>query len=235
MSYCVNCGVELDDSAKKCALCDTPVLNPNKKQEEKETVAPFAQEQYIPMDVKKKFVAGVISLIIAISNVVCILTNVLLFKKGFWSFYILWSSLLLWVIFIFPVFMKKTRKFLMWAFDSVSVGLYVAFWLYMSSAMKLFYTCALPILLFASFLVLIYMLWVTRKKRNSILKVVFICIDIALCALASGSILYLSLALEWALAVGVIIFLCIVAVIVFLSFCYRSKTVRDWLSKKLFV
>ena len=29
MSYCVNCGVELDNSAKKCALCATPVVNPN--------------------------------------------------------------------------------------------------------------------------------------------------------------------------------------------------------------
>ena len=28
MSYCVNCGVELDASAKECPLCNTPVLNP---------------------------------------------------------------------------------------------------------------------------------------------------------------------------------------------------------------
>ena len=30
MSYCVNCGVELDDTAQACPLCHTPVLNPNK-------------------------------------------------------------------------------------------------------------------------------------------------------------------------------------------------------------
>lgn len=28
MSYCVNCGVELDASAKICPLCNTPVINP---------------------------------------------------------------------------------------------------------------------------------------------------------------------------------------------------------------
>ena len=38
MSYCVNCGVELDATAKKCALCDTPVYNPAQKQE---TLPPF--------------------------------------------------------------------------------------------------------------------------------------------------------------------------------------------------
>lgn len=28
MSYCVNCGVELDASASECPLCNTPVINP---------------------------------------------------------------------------------------------------------------------------------------------------------------------------------------------------------------
>ena len=29
MSYCVNCGVELDSSAEKCVLCNTVVINPD--------------------------------------------------------------------------------------------------------------------------------------------------------------------------------------------------------------
>ena len=28
MSYCVNCGVELDQTAQVCPLCHTPVINP---------------------------------------------------------------------------------------------------------------------------------------------------------------------------------------------------------------
>ena len=30
MSYCVNCGVELDATARACPLCHTPVQNPNR-------------------------------------------------------------------------------------------------------------------------------------------------------------------------------------------------------------
>ena len=30
MSYCVNCGVKLKNSEKKCPLCNTKVINPNK-------------------------------------------------------------------------------------------------------------------------------------------------------------------------------------------------------------
>ena len=41
MSYCVNCGVELDKSAEKCVLCGTAVLNPNEVGKEKETAYPF--------------------------------------------------------------------------------------------------------------------------------------------------------------------------------------------------
>ena len=29
MSYCVNCGVELNPAARECPLCRTPVLNPS--------------------------------------------------------------------------------------------------------------------------------------------------------------------------------------------------------------
>ena len=31
MSYCVNCGVELDASSRECPLCNTPVINPRER------------------------------------------------------------------------------------------------------------------------------------------------------------------------------------------------------------
>lgn len=51
MSYCVNCGVELDATAKKCALCDTPAYNPLQK-EEKDAPTPFSQTPVIPTNIK---------------------------------------------------------------------------------------------------------------------------------------------------------------------------------------
>lgn len=30
MSYCVNCGVELDKTCSVCPLCNTKVINPNR-------------------------------------------------------------------------------------------------------------------------------------------------------------------------------------------------------------
>ena len=40
MSYCVNCGVELDPSAGICPLCHTPVVNPGRPVDE-EAPPPF--------------------------------------------------------------------------------------------------------------------------------------------------------------------------------------------------
>ena len=53
MSYCVNCGVELDASAKKCPLCDTPVYNPKAPEPEKQP-SPFPLEKGQVEVVKKK-------------------------------------------------------------------------------------------------------------------------------------------------------------------------------------
>lgn len=52
MSYCVNCGVELDASAKKCPLCDTPVYNP--KDRNRRSTIPFPKEKGQVEVVKRK-------------------------------------------------------------------------------------------------------------------------------------------------------------------------------------
>ena len=50
MSYCVNCGVELDDSAKKCALCGAPVLNPYLDEPEEALPPPYPDRLALPED-----------------------------------------------------------------------------------------------------------------------------------------------------------------------------------------
>ena len=60
MSYCVNCGVELDRSAKACPLCNTPVINPNELQR-KEQKTPFPQEKGQVETVNKKDMGILIS------------------------------------------------------------------------------------------------------------------------------------------------------------------------------
>ncbi len=54
MSYCVNCGVELDKSAKKCALCQAPVINPM-DYDSSSASAPYPDKVVLPLDVRFLF------------------------------------------------------------------------------------------------------------------------------------------------------------------------------------
>ena len=235
MSYCVNCGVELDDSAKKCALCSTPVINPSKTDTEEETVsAPFSQDVYIPKTVKARFVAGLISLIMLVPNMACFLVNLLLVPGSFWSLHIMSTSLLLWVMFVLPLFKKDHKTYFMWAFDTVAVGAYTFLMMNTLGIVKWYPTCALPIILLISAMVLFYIIWVRKKKRSGILKALAICAEVALTFLFGGILLSVVASVKYAFEIGLIVFVCIVAVVGFLAYCYKSESMRNWLSKKLF-
>ena len=234
MSYCVNCGVELDASAKKCVLCDTVVVNPAKGESKTEAAAPFSDEVYMPKTVKARFFAGLVSLIMLVPNMACLLVNALILKDGFWSAHILSLSLLVWVIFVLPLFKKDRKTYFMWAFDSVAVGAYTFFLMNKLNLHQWYLICALPIIVLISVMVLFYIIWVRRKKRSGILKALAICTEVALTFLFSGVLLSVCAGLEYVAEIGIIVFSCIVAVVAFLAYCYKSESMRKWLSKKLF-
>ena len=232
MSYCVNCGVELDDSAKKCALCGTQVINPAKAQSEV-TTAPFSDEVHLPKTVKARFLASLISVIMLVPNMACLLVNLLIIKDSFWSAHILSTSVLFWVIFVLPLFKKSHKTYFMWSFDTLAVGAYTYLLMNAFGASGLYITCALPIIVLLSAMVLFYIIWVRRKKRSGILKALAICAETALAFLLSGALLYFA-GVPFAFEIGLIVFVCIVAVVGFLAYCYKSESMRNWLSKKLF-
>lgn len=234
MSYCVNCGVELDDSASKCALCSTPVINPNKPKKE-DITPPFSQTEHIPKSVKTRFIALLVSMILLVPNIVCFLINAVFFSGSVWSLYIVATSFLLWVIFVFPFFTKKLHPYLMWGFDTVSVALYVYFFFAVgNNTLNWFFRGALPIIIVNSLLVVVYMLWSRKKQRHWLLKTLHIFSSVAVSSLLCGGILSVELGVHYASTIGIIAFICFVAIVGFLVYCYSSKTVRKWLSKRFF-
>ena len=71
MSYCVNCGVELDASAKKCPLCDTPVYNPKAPEPEKQP-SPFPKEKGQVEVVKRKDLGVLLTVIVLAVKRFCV-------------------------------------------------------------------------------------------------------------------------------------------------------------------
>ncbi|MCM1364077.1 MAG: hypothetical protein NC122_02680 [Faecalibacterium sp.] len=236
MSYCVNCGVELDDSAKKCALCDTVVINPSKP--DAVSKAPFSVDEHIPKPLNRKFVAYIISMTMLIPNIVCFLLNLTVYVGRHWAIYVNATSFLVWVLFVFPFCAAKLRPYLLWLFDTIASFAYVYFFFALGYERQIagwFYTCAMPIISAISLFVLIYMIWIRRKKRHWVLKAIAVMADIALVSLITGLVIEHALAVSYALEIGFIIFISCAVLTAFLVYCYASKSMRRWLERKFFI
>ena len=236
MSYCVHCGVELDASATKCALCGTPVIDPNTVSQPAQTT-PFAETAYVPKEMHRQLVAYIISIILLIPNLVCTLANAIFYADWFWSFYINSTSLLVWVVFVLPFFTKKLRPYLMWAFDTVAVSFYIYFFFVMryESKASWYFKSALPIVLVIAAEVLFYMIWVRHKKRHWLQQAAVIDFYVGVAALVVGSILQINQNFTKAFYIGMIVFISSLVLLAFLIYCNSSKHMRAWLSKKFYV
>jgi hypothetical protein len=124
----------------------------------------------------------------------------------------------------------------MWAFDTLAVTVYTLILFKLTNiGAVLDYKGMLLIILLNSVLVLTYLLWARARKRHWVLKILFIVSEIALGMLGVGSTLGFLCSVKYAFELGVIGFASLIAIVGFLSYCYSSKTIRKWLSKRLFV
>ena len=125
MSYCVNCGVELDGSLKKCPLCNTPVINPCELQKLTEQNAPYPKEKGQVDVVKRKDLAILTTVVLSATALCCLLLNIFVFSGSPWSLFIIGACLILFVL-IFPlVIYTKLPVYLSLAFDVAAIGFYL--------------------------------------------------------------------------------------------------------------
>ena len=103
MSYCVNCGVELDKTAVKCVLCNTPVINP-KNPPDLTAKTPYPIEREPVKLIYYRFSSIIISIILLCIDLVCfvlnLVTNAMLDTSVMWFYVVLGSSVVLWTLII---------------------------------------------------------------------------------------------------------------------------------------
>ena len=146
MSYCVNCGVELDASATKCPLCDTPVYNPKAPEPEKQP-SPFPREKGQVEVVKRKDLGVLLTVIVLATAVTCGLLNAFVFRSSLWSLAVIGVVLVLWVIMIPVVIYTRQPIYLSILLDGVAVIVYLYLLTYLTGHNSWFYGLGLPIVL----------------------------------------------------------------------------------------
>lgn len=234
MSYCVNCGVELNESALKCPLCDTPVINPNILKNAVKAEPAFPDRINLPVATKHKFSAIVLSLLLLLPNIICVITNLLFTPDKLWCIYVVASSALFWFLSIFPFFLKQKYKYLIIAVDAVATAAYIfIFYYYNSPQTGWFWRLAVPLVagVFGAAAVLVAYF---SKKRT--LTKTLITIFAVLTAINVFVGVVINLYVQSVVATYITMILAISCLIVTLFFVAAEKNdkLKAWLSRKFF-
>ena len=176
MSYCVNCGVELDKTAEVCPLCHTPVLNPNELVD-RVSPPPFPLERSeVPLAAKWEM-AILISAMLASVAVCCGVLNLFLRAGGAWSLYIIGAAVMLWIFLVPPLLKRGLSPVIRIAGEMVAVAVYVLAIAWNLDGLRWYLRLALPVILWlgAELLALALIL----RKGRSILSTITILIGAA--------------------------------------------------------
>ena len=125
MSYCVNCGVELADSEKRCPLCDTEVLNPRRPWREP-TERPYPQSvETIISRIDRRYVASLMTTILCIPVLVTMLCDFLPDGRLTWSTFVVGAGAMIFVWVILPLFSRRFHLLTFIAADGAAIILYL--------------------------------------------------------------------------------------------------------------
>jgi len=235
MSYCVNCGVELEQAAKRCPLCTTVVVNPSSPQIQEEIVPAYPAQLAIPKPVQRRYAAFLVSMTLLIPNMVCCLVNLLFPQTGQWAMYINASSLLVWMLFVMPFLWRKISVYFVLFLDALSIGLFLYVLFGTQELPKWYWNLAVPVVIavFTGLFFLVF--WLGRKKHEwpSIVIMVFLC--------GGAGSLFLGLLFQSYfnnpifLYISYILTLCCAALVGFFAYVRQSRRFRAFLSRKFFV
>ncbi len=234
MSYCVNCGVELEKSEKHCPLCNVEVLNPKAPWEEPaERPYPRYLETLVNR-IDRRYFATLAALIFMIPVLISIIYDLLGGNGLSWSAYIVGAMALVYVIVFLPFYFKRRHTVLFISADCLAVLLYLLFIERMNGG-QWFLGIGMPITVAASVCIIVLSLLFTKKERATILVrtasvliaagVFVLCVEMILSIDASGL-----LKLKWSFYVFIpCVMLSIVA-----SILEHRKNLKEEIRRRLF-
>ncbi|MBR2223096.1 MAG: hypothetical protein IJ973_02115 [Christensenellaceae bacterium] len=126
MSYCVNCGVELAESEKRCPLCNTIVINRTNPWKEPENF-PYSSAVEKPASIDKRFIAVIAALIALIPIATCLIIDLLSGSGITWSFYVIGGIICTYTLGVVPVLLGKNRYIISMFLAFLAISFYLAY------------------------------------------------------------------------------------------------------------
>lgn len=167
MSYCVNCGVELDSSVKRCPLCRTLVINPNESTDIPSVPAYPTQEVVTVVRKIRYLSALLISTILLTALVLCSLCNFIVAGQLNWSLYVIFSVIYAWIFIVPPILISHNRFISSVCIDFIATLIYLPVINGLATPdLQWFFPLSLPIASYIFFSFVIIYILSRSKKRN---------------------------------------------------------------------
>lgn len=232
MSYCVHCGVQLEETIKECPLCNTPIINPNLKNPLVRT-SPFPTKSGQVEMVKRKDFAILLSTVLLSTSVTCGLLNLLVFNTNSWSLLIIAICALIWVFAIPAIIYTKISIYTSLLLDGVIVGIFLWVITFVTNTDAWFFEIAIPIVTLSTILIETFAFLMRHFRVSYLTTTLYLVIALAiLCVGIEIPIdLYINdrIQLTWSAVVLVVSTIIVVALITIIS----KKRFRETIRRKL--
>lgn len=233
MSYCVNCGVELEKGCPSCPLCDTPVINPREGQKAPDVPA-YPEIVKIPKSTQKRFTVFVISMVMLLPNIVLAVLDMVFWQSGVSSF-IIGASMVAWLWFLFPFLWKKPIPVVLLGIDALALIAFLKFCsLKTTTSPGWFSSLVLPVVIALWAICNVFIFWL-RKPRGKNAKTIaaIIAVDIMTFVVEICINMFYNGKLQ--VGVSLVVTACSIPLIIFFVALVKSRRLKAWVSRKFFV
>lgn len=232
MSYCVNCGVELEKGCPECPLCDTPVINPREKNIEQDKFV-YPDKIEIPKSVNKRYWAFVLSLVMLIPNSILMILDFLVFESGIVK-YIVGGFFVAWVWFLFPLLWKKTIPVILLGIDAIALLVYLNMFRIYGDDNGWFNSLVLPVVIVLWAICNLFIFWLRKPRSKPLIAIAVLgavnvmsfVIEICMNMLYNGRL---------QITVSLVMTACCVSLMIFFAVLEKSKRLKAWVSRKFFM
>ena len=186
MSYCVQCGVRLEQSLKSCPLCHTPVINPNELNTSNlsDGIGPFATEKGEVEPMKKHDIGLWLTLVFGSTAIACGILNLFVFNHSYWSIPAIGACIILWFFFCPRMFLPQIPFSINLSISGASVILYELAITLMTQQDRWFYELVLPITLVLFCLAALFYLLYRYASSSLVASALYFFIDVAILSVA---------------------------------------------------
>lgn len=233
MSYCVNCGVELEKGCPACPLCDTPVINP-REVEKTPDIPAYPEIVKIPKATQKRFTVFVVSMVMLLPNIVLAVLDLMFWENGMTTM-IFGASIVLWLWFLFPLLWKKPIPVVLLGIDALALIGFLKFCsLKTTTSPGWFNSLVLPVVITLWAICNIFIFWL-KKPRSKTSKTIAAVIAVNILSFVvevSLNMFYLG---KLQVGVSLVVAACSVPLIIFFIALVKSRRLKAWVSRKFFV